>query len=94
MKYLQFIKEVTNDILARGISSNRVINNCFENHIRKNRDKLNESKMRELLKTLKKDIGVKDDPEEGKLLNIAVYQSVFIFTKLLILTYIFNKIHF
>lgn len=61
MKYLQFIKEVTDDIVSRGITTNRVINNCFEFHIRKHKRDLNETKMRELLKTLRMDIGMPKD---------------------------------
>ena len=63
LKYLQFVKEVTDDIISRGITSNRVINNCFSYHIKKNKH-LNETKMKELLDTLRKDIGVPD--ENGK----------------------------
>jgi hypothetical protein len=55
---------VTDDIITRGICSNRVINNCFEEHIKKNRGVLNEKKMRELLDTLRKDIGI--PVEDGK----------------------------
>lgn len=58
---MQFVKEVTNDVIARGISSNRVINNCFDYHINKNKHTLDENKMKDLLNTLKKDIGIVDD---------------------------------
>ncbi len=62
---MEFIKEVTNDVIARGISSNRVINNCFEYHVKKNKNILNESKMRDLLTTLKKDIGIPENEDEN-----------------------------
>lgn len=67
IQYLEFIKEVTNDVIARGISSNRVINTCFEYHVNKKKHMLDENKMRELLNTLKKDIGITD--EEGSTEN-------------------------
>ena len=60
IKYLEFIKEVTDDVIARGISSNRVINSCFEYHVKKHKHELNEAKMRDLLSTLRKDIGIPD----------------------------------
>ncbi len=49
----------------RGISSNKVINNCFELHIHKNRNNLDEPKMREILSTLKKDLGIPDNENKG-----------------------------
>ncbi len=61
IRYLAFIKEVTDDVIARGITSNRVINNCFEFHVKKNAAILNEKKMRELLNTLREDIGMSEN---------------------------------
>ena len=58
LKYLSFIKEVTDDIIARGITTNRVINNVFEYHIGRNKNTLNPIKMRDLLDTLRSDIGI------------------------------------
>jgi uncharacterized protein (UPF0371 family) len=64
------LKEVTDDIVARGITSNKVINKYFEYHINKNKSVLNENKMRELLNTLRMDIGVpNDDRKDGNTLN-------------------------
>jgi spermatogenesis-associated protein 7 len=63
IRYLNFIKEVTDDIIARGVTTNRVINNIFEYHISKSKNLLRESKMRDLLSTLKKDLGMPS--EEG-----------------------------
>lgn len=40
--YLDFITGVTNDVLTRGIFTNRVLHNVFEEHIQKNKDKLSE----------------------------------------------------
>jgi hypothetical protein len=58
LKYLSFIKEVTDDIIARGVTTNRVINNVFEYHITRYKNTLNLVKMRELLDTLRADIGI------------------------------------
>ena len=64
IKYLQFVKEVTNDVIARGIYSNRVINSCFEYHVNKNKHLLDENKMKDLLNTLRKDIGIVDEGQQ------------------------------
>lgn len=58
IKYLRFVKDVTDDIITRGICSDRVINNCFEHHIALNRGRLDELKMRNLLDKLRKDIQI------------------------------------
>ena len=55
---MSFIKEVTDDIIARGVCTNRVINNVFEYHIARYKNTLNPNKMRDLLDTLRNDIGV------------------------------------
>ncbi|XP_028396230.1 spermatogenesis-associated protein 7 homolog [Dendronephthya gigantea] len=60
-KYLQFISDVTSDVLARGICSNRVINKVFESHIEKRKNDLDEDNMREMIDQLKEDLGVIDD---------------------------------
>ena len=52
------MKEVTDDIIARGVTTNRVINNIFEYHINRNKKNLNTVKMRDLLETLRKDLGI------------------------------------
>ncbi|CAL8285317.1 unnamed protein product [Lota lota] len=53
--YLEFIVNVTDDILSRGLFSDRVLDRVFERHIDKNRGQLNEGKMRHLLEVLRKD---------------------------------------
>ena len=58
LKYLNFMKEVTDDIIARGVTTNRVINNIFEYHINRNKKSLNATKMRDLLETLRRDLGI------------------------------------
>lgn len=62
---MRFIKEVTDDIITRGICSDRVINNCFEHHISLNRERLDETKMRNLLEKLRKDIQI--NKKDGKM---------------------------
>ena len=42
MMYLDFVTEVTNDILVRGIFTNRVLRNVFEEHVEKNKGRLDE----------------------------------------------------
>ena len=42
MAYLDFITEVTNDVLTRGIFTNRVLCKVFEEHVQKNKKKLDE----------------------------------------------------
>lgn len=42
MEYLDFITEVTNDVLTRGIFTNRVLDKVFDEHVQKNKDRLSE----------------------------------------------------
>ncbi|XP_060686990.1 spermatogenesis-associated protein 7 homolog [Hemiscyllium ocellatum] len=42
MKYLQFLKEVTDDILCRGYHSNRILENIFQIHVERSKYHLNE----------------------------------------------------
>jgi len=56
-------------VIARGISSARVINTCFEYHLNKHRDTLDEQKMLELLDTLRADIGISADSTSLKTLE-------------------------
>jgi len=48
-------------VIARGISSTRVINTCFEYHLNKNKDTLDHQKMLQILETLRADIGISSD---------------------------------
>lgn len=59
-KYLQFISDVTTDILARGIFSNRVLKQVFEMHIERKKDHLDESRLCEMIEQLKEDLGITD----------------------------------
>uniref|UniRef100_A0A8B9LB32 Spermatogenesis associated 7 n=1 Tax=Astyanax mexicanus TaxID=7994 RepID=A0A8B9LB32_ASTMX len=56
VKYLEFITDVTDDILARGIYSDRVLELVFERHIDMNRHRLDKDKMRHLLDDLRNDL--------------------------------------
>lgn len=42
MAYLDFITEVTNDVLTRGIFTNRVLDKVFDEHVERNKDQLSE----------------------------------------------------
>ncbi|KFQ31056.1 Spermatogenesis-associated protein 7, partial [Merops nubicus] len=59
--YLAFIEDVTNDILSLGLFSNRVMEQLFECHIQENKNRLDESKMRQFLDALRADLGCSPD---------------------------------
>lgn len=59
-RYLKFISDVTTDILARGIFSNRVLQQVFEMHIERRKEHLDESRMREMIEQLKEDLSITD----------------------------------
>ncbi|XP_035607872.1 spermatogenesis-associated protein 7 homolog isoform X1 [Oncorhynchus keta] len=54
--YLEFIADVTNEILSRGLYSDRVLERVFERHVDKNKHLLDEDKMCHLLETLRNDL--------------------------------------
>lgn len=56
LMYLEFITDVTNEILTQGLYSDRVLKRVFERHIDMNRHRLDENKMRHLLDNLQKDL--------------------------------------
>jgi len=56
--YLNFVTQVTNDILTRGVFSDRVLQQVFEEHIARQRGNLDEVQMRALLDTLRDDLGI------------------------------------
>ncbi|XP_067943007.1 uncharacterized protein [Watersipora subatra] len=62
LSYLDFITEVTNDVLTRGIFTNRVLCNVFEEHVQKNKAKLDEDRMRSMLDNLREDLGIDSHP--------------------------------
>ncbi|NWX25813.1 SPAT7 protein, partial [Notiomystis cincta] len=61
--YLNFIEDVTNEILRLGLFSNRVLDELFEYYIEENKDRLDEGKMRRMLEVLKSDLGCCQDSE-------------------------------
>ncbi|NXO87043.1 SPAT7 protein, partial [Sitta europaea] len=61
--YLNFIEDVTNEILRLGLFSNRVLDQLFECHIEENKNRLDEGKMRRMLEVLKADLGCGQDSE-------------------------------
>ncbi|XP_063080086.1 spermatogenesis-associated protein 7 homolog [Engraulis encrasicolus] len=54
--YLEFIADVTNEILTLGLYSDRVMKRVFQRHIDNNKHRLDEGKMRHLLEILHHDI--------------------------------------
>ncbi|MCJ8736726.1 hypothetical protein PDJAM_G00015760 [Pangasius djambal] len=56
LMYLEFIADVTNEIILRGIYSDRVLERVFERHIDMNKHRLAEDKMRHLLEALQNDL--------------------------------------
>ncbi|XP_058148663.1 spermatogenesis-associated protein 7 isoform X2 [Dasypus novemcinctus] len=55
--YLNFIEDITDDILKLGLFSNRFLERLFERHVLQNKHHLEEGKMRHLLHVLKADLG-------------------------------------
>ncbi|XP_072127273.1 spermatogenesis-associated protein 7-like isoform X2 [Mobula birostris] len=60
LKYLEFISDVTSEILTRGLFSNRVLENIFERRIEENKHRLDE-KLRFMLDELKEDLDCKSE---------------------------------
>ncbi|KAK2169654.1 hypothetical protein LSH36_8g10012 [Paralvinella palmiformis] len=67
LKYLEFLTDVTNDVLDRGIFTNRVLKQVFANHIEKKQHELRPEKMHEMLENLRRDLGIPSDPEDDGL---------------------------
>ncbi|XP_019627568.1 PREDICTED: spermatogenesis-associated protein 7-like isoform X2 [Branchiostoma belcheri] len=61
LKYLEFVTDVTNDILARGIFTNKVLLQVFDSHVQKRRGELNETRMHQMIDILREDLGIADD---------------------------------
>ncbi|XP_076979370.1 spermatogenesis-associated protein 7 isoform X2 [Tamandua tetradactyla] len=68
--YLNFIEDITDDILKLGLFSNRFLERLFERHVRQNKHHLEEEKMRHLLQVLKVDLGC-TPKEKSASLNLA-----------------------
>ncbi|XP_061469229.1 spermatogenesis-associated protein 7 isoform X4 [Rhineura floridana] len=65
--YLNFIQDITDEILKLGLFSNRALERLFERHIEQNKNHLDETKMRHLLEILKVDLGCsKEEKSVGR----------------------------
>uniref|UniRef100_A0A8C8TYL6 Spermatogenesis associated 7 n=1 Tax=Peromyscus maniculatus bairdii TaxID=230844 RepID=A0A8C8TYL6_PERMB len=66
--YLNFMENVTDEILKLGLFTNRFLEQLFERHIRQNKHQLEEGKMRCLLHSLMVDLGciVAEEPAKQK----------------------------
>nr|CAB3266522.1 spermatogenesis-associated protein 7-like [Phallusia mammillata] len=70
LKYIAFINEITNDILARGIYSDVILHQTMERHVQSNKHELDETKMRSMLVKLRRDLGMSEDvPSRSNMLN-------------------------
>ncbi|KAL3873540.1 hypothetical protein ACJMK2_036640 [Sinanodonta woodiana] len=58
LKYIQFMKDVTNDALNRGIFSDRALRSVFDYHLKKNRGILEEYRMREMLDQVRRELDI------------------------------------
>ncbi|EGV91904.1 Spermatogenesis-associated protein 7-like, partial [Cricetulus griseus] len=81
--YLNFMENVTDEILKLGLFSNRFLERLFERHIKQNKHHLEEGKMRYLLHGLKVDLGCisEEQPEKQnsfRMLNQLDFQKALI----------------
>ncbi|KAM8921297.1 spermatogenesis-associated protein 7 [Pelodytes ibericus] len=78
--YLKFVTDVTNEILALGLFSNRVLDRVFERHVEENKRCLDEGKMRHLLEMLREDLDGKHDIHDrsgtNPMVNLAEDHSI------------------
>ncbi|XP_033734172.1 spermatogenesis-associated protein 7-like [Pecten maximus] len=63
LQYVEFTKEVTNDVLNRGVFTNRVLKQVFNTHIEKRRGQLDEYKMRGILDEIRRDLDIPNEPD-------------------------------
>ncbi|XP_040268335.1 spermatogenesis-associated protein 7 isoform X2 [Bufo bufo] len=61
LAYLNFVADVTNEILSLGLFSDRVLERVFQRHLEGNRHRLDEGKMRHLLDILRADLDCKQE---------------------------------
>ncbi|XP_071963219.1 spermatogenesis-associated protein 7 homolog [Antedon mediterranea] len=59
--YLEFVTDVTTDVLNRGVYTNRMLKQIFESHITNNKDRLDESRMQNLVQQLQQDLAIEDE---------------------------------
>ncbi|XP_046551856.1 LOW QUALITY PROTEIN: spermatogenesis-associated protein 7-like [Haliotis rubra] len=62
-QYVMFAKQVTEEVLNRGIYTDRVLKKVFDRHVEKHKGKLKISRMRAILDKLRTDFGISDDPD-------------------------------
>ncbi|XP_067681016.1 spermatogenesis-associated protein 7-like [Haliotis asinina] len=62
-QYVMFAKQVTEEVLHRGIYTDRVLKKVFDRHVEKHKEKLKISRMRAILDKLRTDFGISDDPD-------------------------------
>ncbi|KAA0711660.1 Spermatogenesis-associated protein 7 -like protein [Triplophysa tibetana] len=72
LMYLEFITDVTNEILAQGLYSDRVLKRVFERHVDMNRHRLDENKLRHLLDNLHNDL---QKPSDVSVSFLSIYES-------------------
>ncbi|CAF2740344.1 unnamed protein product [Rotaria sp. Silwood2] len=58
LQYVRFMQEITDAIIRNNLTTESAIEKLFEIHIDRNRGKLNENRLRDLLEALKDDLGV------------------------------------
>ncbi|XP_038073319.1 spermatogenesis-associated protein 7 homolog [Patiria miniata] len=66
LRYLEFVTDVTNDVLNRGIFTNSVLKQVFDSHINRNKDRLDEGRMRHLMAQLQEDLFIPNSDDEDK----------------------------
>ncbi|KAM3855343.1 spermatogenesis-associated protein 7 [Vipera latastei] len=69
LQYLNFIQDITDEILKLGLFSNRALERLFERHIELNKNHLNKNKMRHLLEILKVDLGCNREEKSAGVSN-------------------------
>ncbi|XP_064621434.1 spermatogenesis-associated protein 7 homolog isoform X2 [Lineus longissimus] len=66
LKYLEFVSDITSDVLERGIFTNRVLKQVFGHHLEEKKHELKISRMRALLDKLREDLGIPESDGEGE----------------------------
>ncbi|XP_033642298.1 spermatogenesis-associated protein 7-like [Asterias rubens] len=62
--YLEFVTDVTNDVLNRGIFTNTVLKQVFDSHINRNKDRLDVGRMQHLMSQLQEDLFIPQSDDE------------------------------
>ncbi|XP_051052380.1 spermatogenesis-associated protein 7 isoform X2 [Phodopus roborovskii] len=74
--YLNFMENVTDEILKLGLFSNRFLERLFERHIKQNKHHLEEEKMRYLLHGLMVDLGCISEEQTAKQRNFRMLNQL------------------